>query len=500
MRKVLVVNRGEIAMRILSACREMGIPAATVYSEADSGALHVRTADEAVLLGPPPPLESYLNVDRIIEAAKEVGADAIHPGYGFLAENADFAARVESEGMIFIGPQPEVIRLMGDKLQARAKMQAADVPVVPGTVGEELTQEEIHKEAKMIGYPVMVKAAAGGGGKGMRVVHDEAGLQPALEAASREAHSAFSDGRVYIERYLTDARHVEIQVFGDSHGNVIHLFERECSIQRRHQKLVEETPSPALNEDLRARMGEAAVTAAKAVNYRNAGTVEFLLTSAGDFYFMEMNTRIQVEHPVTEMITGIDLLQLQLKVAAGEAIPFRQEDVKARGHSIECRIYAEDPRADFLPSTGRIALLRTPIGPGIRLDSGIETGDEVTIYYDPILAKLIVWAEDRPRAITRMIHALNDCVILGVASNRGFTRRILEHSEFRAGNTFTHFIPTHKEELLAVPDGIENAAAAVAAVQPAKRQPAAAAGQGRTVSDIWSRLGPWRIGGGCHEG
>ena len=493
--KVLVANRGEIAVRILRACRELRIRAAAVYSEADRHAYHVRSADEAVLIGPPPPLESYLHIDRILDAARQVGADAIHPGYGFLAENADFAARVEEAGLTFIGPQPDVIRLMGDKLAARARMSGAGVPVVPGTAGEDLSMTGLLREAEALGLPLMVKAAAGGGGKGMRVVRSRHDLEAALEGASREAHSAFGDGRVYLERFLPESRHVEIQVFGDTHGHVVHFFERECSIQRRHQKLIEETPSPALDEDLRRKMGAAAVAAAGAIRYRGAGTVEFLLDADGRFYFMEMNTRIQVEHPVTEMTTGVDLVQLQLRVAAGEPLPFRQEDLGWRGHAIECRIYAEDPASDFLPSVGRIALFRVPSGPGVRLDTGVETGDEVSVYYDPILAKLVVHAEDRPRAIARMIEALKESVVLGVATTRGFTRRVLEHPDFAAGRTFTSFIPQHRDELMAPDARLEAEAAAVAAVQPRQdRGPA----QGRTAppaSDIWTRLGPWRIGG-----
>ena len=441
--KLLIANRAEIAVRLIRACREMGIRAVAVYSEADANAMHVREADEAALIGPPAPKDSYLNAGRIIEAARAAGAQAIHPGYGFLSENADFAEAVRAAGLIFVGPTPDSIRKMGSKTKARALMRLAGVPVVPGYHGA--ADAGFAEMAGTIGYPVLIKAAGGGGGRGMRIVRRPAELDAAVESAEREAASAFGDGSIFLEKYVERARHVEFQIFGDSHGNVVHLFERECSIQRRHQKIVEESPSPLLAQhpDLRERMGQAAVAAARAVGYQNAGTVEFIVDpDTGDFYFLEMNTRLQVEHPVTEAVTGLDLVQLQLRVAAGEPLPFTQAQITARGHALECRVYAEDPAPadNFYPSAGKLLAVVEPRGPGLRVDSGYETGDEVTPHYDAMLAKVIAHAPTRAEAIAKMDAALSRYILLGVTTNLPFLRAVLAHPEFQNGAATTQFI------------------------------------------------------------
>ncbi len=429
--KILIVNRGEIAIRVIRACKELGIRTVAVYSKADVDALHVRHAEESVLIGPPPPRESYLNVEALIRAAREKAVDAVHPGYGFLSENAEFAQAVRDAGLTFIGPPTEAIRLMGDKAESKIRMKAAGVPTVPGAEGLE-SLEEFQQAADEIGYPVLVKAAAGGGGKGMREVWDEKDLPDAIESARREALNAFGDETLLVEKYLARARHIEFQVFGDQHGHVTHLFERECSIQRRHQKIIEETPSPLLDDDLRGRMGEAAVSAAKAVDYTNAGTVEFIVDpDTRDFYFLEMNTRLQVEHPITEMVLGIDLVQWQIRVAAGEPFPYVPDDFCQRGHAIEARLYAEDPANGFLPSTGLIYKFVEPRGPGIRVDSGVADGSEVSHFYDPMLAKIIVQAEDRAAAIQRMQAALRRAVVHGVTTNVDFLQSVLAHPDFQ---------------------------------------------------------------------
>jgi len=438
--KILVANRGEIAVRIMRTAREMGIETVAVYSEADRKSMHVLTADEAVLLGDSDAASSYLNVDRIIEAAKETGAQAIHPGYGFLAENPAFADRTASEGLVFIGPPGDVMARLGDKTTARTIMADSEVPIIPGMTSSEADPDRLVEAAEEIGYPVLVKASAGGGGKGMRVVEDPAELVEAASTASSEALSAFGDGSIYLEKYLARPRHVEFQILADTHGNVVHLFERECSIQRRHQKIIEETPSPALDEDLRAAMGAAAVAAARAAGYVNAGTVEFLLDASGNFYFLEVNTRLQVEHPITEMTTGLDLVRRQLEIAAGRPLPLKQDDVQRKGHAIECRIYAEDPEYDFMPSPGKILYARFAEGPGVRYDHGVYAGFEVPVHYDPILGKLIVWAEDRPAACARMIRALKESVILGVKTPIEFLLDVISSKEFQRGDTHTHFI------------------------------------------------------------
>lgn len=492
--KILIANRGEIALRVMTACREMGIATVAVYSEADTSALHTRMADEAVLIGASEPAESYLNVERIIEAAKQTGAEAIHPGYGFLAENADFARACRDNGIVFIGPSAQTIRDFGNKTVARKMMVDGGVPVVPGMVESDPDPERVAAHAEEIGYPVLVKAAAGGGGKGMRVVNAPSELASALESAASEAKAAFGDGSVYLEKYITNPRHVEIQVLADTHGNIIHLFERECSIQRRHQKIIEETPSTAVNDDLRQKMGEAAVRAAAAAGYVNAGTVEFILDEDGSFYFLEANTRLQVEHPVTEMITGIDLVRRQIEIAAGQPLNLRQEDVTARGHAIECRIYAEDPANDFFPSPGKIVYLKEPTGPGIRNDCGVYQGFTVPVEYDPILSKLVVHAETREAAIDRMKKALNDYVVVGIKTPTRFLADILDSEPFREGKTLTSFIDTYFPSWQPGAPGKALAALAFIADGMAGKRVAEAVTEGPAEIPLpWQTLGHWRL-------
>ncbi len=443
LKKILIANRGEIARRVIFTCREMGIGTVAVYSDADCAGIHVIEADESVRLGGSEPSESYLDIDAIIDAAKKTGADAIHPGYGFLAENAKFARRCEDEKIVFIGPAAEVIEKLGDKTIARQIMTQGGVPVIPGMLEAEADFDIIAKKADEIGYPVLIKAAAGGGGKGMRVVNSFDEIKEACVSASSEAASAFGSGAIYLEKYIDKSRHVEFQILCDNHENAIHLNERECSIQRRHQKIIEETPSIALNPELRDEMGKAAVAAAKASGYVNAGTVEFLLGPDNSFYFLEVNTRLQVEHPITEMTTGIDLVRRQIMIASGLPMGICQEDVKARGHAIECRIYAEDPENDFFPSPGKIDYLKEPSGPGIRNDCGIYAGFEVPMEYDPILSKLVCHAEDRQSAIDKMIRALKDYVISGVKTPIPFLMDVLKSEPFETGKTYTDFIDTH---------------------------------------------------------
>ena len=451
-KKILIVNRGEIAIRIIRACKELGIRTVAVYSDADKNALHVRQADEAILLGDSAPNESYLNVEKLLNAARETSAEAVHPGYGFLSENADFAESVTNAGLIFIGPSPEAIRIMGDKAEAKIRMKAVGVPTIPGAEDVE-TLAEFELASDEIGYPVLVKAAAGGGGKGMRVVWAKEELNDAIESARREALYAFGDDRLIVEKYLPKAHHIEFQVFGDSQGHITHLFERECSVQRRHQKVIEESPSPLLTPELRAKMGAAAEEVAKAVNYTNAGTVEFIVDpDTHDFYFLEMNTRLQVEHPVTELVLGIDLAQWQIRVAAGEAFPYTHETFPQRGHAIEARLYAEDPENNFLPSTGVIYQFIEPSGPGIRVDSGIATGSEVSHFYDPMLAKIIVHAEDRATAIQRLQSALRHTVVHGVITNIGLLQNVLNHDDFQAGIVTTRWAEEMLDELRASPN------------------------------------------------
>jgi acetyl-CoA/propionyl-CoA carboxylase biotin carboxyl carrier protein len=433
--KVLVANRGEIAVRIFRTLRELEIACVAVYSEADRGRLHVQAADEAYLIGPGPAAESYLRADVIVETALRAGAEAVHPGYGFLAENAGFARAVQDAGLVWIGPPPAAIELMGSKTAARAAMQAAGVPVVPGTVEPLGSMDELLALAQTVGYPLIVKAAAGGGGKGMKLVASEEEAERAFHSAQREGRTYFADDTVYAERYLTDPRHVEVQVLADAHGNVVHLGERDCTIQRRHQKLVEETPSPAVDDELRARVGEIAVSAARAAGYRSAGTIEGLLTPEGEYFFIEMNTRIQVEHTITEMVTGLDLVREQVRIAAGEPVSVRQEDVVLRGHAIECRINAEDVGRGFLPAPGVVTAYREPAGPGVRVDTGIQAGDEISDLYDPMIAKLVVHDVDRETARRRMLRALEEFVVAGPPTLIGFHRALLEHPCFVAGTT-----------------------------------------------------------------
>ncbi|HET7619114.1 MAG TPA: acetyl-CoA carboxylase biotin carboxylase subunit [Vicinamibacterales bacterium] len=496
MRRVLIANRGEIALRILRACREHGLETVAVYSDADAEAPHVRAADRAVRLGPAQAVESYLNVEAILRAAHETHADAIHPGYGFLSENAAFARACAGAGVVFVGPPADAIEQMGSKLAARALMERAGVPVVPGATPEDQTDAGILRAAADVGYPVLVKASAGGGGKGMRTVRSEAEAREAIPAARREAQAAFSDGTLYVEKLIERPRHVEVQIFGDAHGDVVHLFERECSVQRRHQKIVEESPSPVVDDRLRARMGEAAVMAARAAGYVNAGTIEFLLDGDGPdaaFHFLEMNTRLQVEHPVTEAVTGTDLVRAQLTVAADGRLPWRQSDLRQRGHAIECRVYAEDPAHQFLPQAGRLLLYREPAGPGLRIDSGVEEGAEVSVHYDPLLAKLIAYAETREAAIARAAAALRRFPILGIRTNVAFLLRVLEHPAFAAGRMHTRFVDAHLGDLLPATTPEPSVIAAAAALRPTQqssrtRIPAASHTR---AADPWSTIEHW---------
>jgi acetyl-CoA carboxylase biotin carboxylase subunit len=444
-RKVLVANRGEIALRVIRACRDLGIETVAVYSEADRESLHVRLADEAVCIGPPPAAESYLNIPRIISAAEITAAEAIHPGYGFLSENPSFAEVCESCRLVFIGPTSEQIRRMGDKAAARETMAAAGVPIVPGSDGAILDAAEAIELGRRTGYPLIVKALAGGGGRGMRVVESEEELKDRFLTAQAEAQAAFGNGSVYIERYLRRPRHIEIQVLGDTHGHAVHLFERDCSVQRRHQKLIEEAPSPAVDDDLRSRMGEAALRGVHAIGYRGAGTMEFLLDEDGSFYFMEMNTRLQVEHPVTEAVTGIDLVKEQIRVAAGEPLRFEQDDLMLTGHAIECRINAEDPAHDFRPGPGRIDYLHFPGGPGVRVDSHIYAGYRVPPTYDSLIAKIITRGDDRTEALARMRRSLGETLVEGLPTTIPFLLRVLSSEEFNSGRFDTSFVARLRE-------------------------------------------------------
>jgi acetyl-CoA carboxylase, biotin carboxylase subunit len=448
-KKILVANRGEIAVRILRTCRELGIASVAVYSEADRNALHVRYADEAYLLGPAPSRESYLRADKIIDIARKCGADAIHPGYGFLAEREAFAAACIDAGIAFIGPKPSAIAAMGDKMTARNTVIAAGVPVVPGTEAEgSLSNDEILALAPKIGFPLLIKATAGGGGKGMREVTTLSEMPALLDSARREAESSFGDGNVYLEKLVAGARHIEIQILADQHGNVISLGERDCSIQRRHQKLIEEAPSPFVDAELREKMGAVAIKAAQSVDYVNAGTIEFLVDKDRNFFFLEMNTRLQVEHPITEVVTGIDIVAEQIRIARGRQLSYSQEDIKIRGHAIECRINAEDPYNGFLPSTGRITHALIPTGPGVRVDTGVYPGFEITAYYDPMIAKLVVWGETRGQAILRMRRALEEYRIVGVRTNIPFHQTMMDSHRFMAGQYDTRFI----EERFSMPE------------------------------------------------
>ena len=501
--KILIANRGEIACRVIRTCRRLGIRTVAVYSEADADAQHVRQADEAYCIGGPRPQESYLRGEAIIEVAKNAGAQAIHPGYGFLSENADFADGVEAAGIVFIGPKAASMRKMGSKAGAKELMQAAGVPVVPGYTGEDQTPELLHREADRIGYPLMIKAAHGGGGKGMRIVRDSGEFIANLESCQREARNAFGRDRVLLERYVEKPRHIEIQVFGDAHGNAIHLNERECSAQRRYQKVLEESPSAFLTPELRARMGEAAVMAARAIDYVNAGTVEFIVGQDGGFYFMEINTRLQVEHPVTELVTGQDLVEWQLRVAAGQPLPLAQDAIAQRGHAIEVRLYAEDPEAGFLPGSGRLERLRLPAPDRhVRIDSGVVEGDTVTIFYDPMIAKLIVWDEDRPRALARLADALACCDIAGPKSNIEFLERLVRHPAVVDATIDTGYLDRHLDEFMAAADAATPdllIAAAVTQMLGQERATRECAGASDDPTSPWAIADGWRLGHGSRR-
>jgi acetyl-CoA carboxylase biotin carboxylase subunit len=489
-KRLLIANRGEIAVRIIRACREAGLESVAVYSDADRTARHVVYADRAVRIGPPPAAESYLNIPALIAAAQSAGADAVHPGYGFLSERGAFARACEEAGLTFVGPPAAVIDRMGSKVEARNLMIASGVPVVPGQTPRDQSDDGVVAAARELGYPVLVKASAGGGGKGMRTVRNDSAAREAVAAARREALTAFGDGTLYVERLIARPRHVEVQVIADNHGQVVHLFERECSVQRRHQKVIEESPSPLLTPALRAKMGAAAVSAARAADYRNAGTIEFLVEGAGDdarFYFLEMNTRIQVEHPVTEVVTGTDLVRAQLEIAAGATLPWTQDSLRQRGHAIECRVYAEDPVRQFLPQAGPLTLYREPAGPGVRIDSGVVEGDEISVHYDPLIAKLTVHAETREHARARSLAALRAYPILGVRTNLSFLIAILQHRSFAAGSVHTAFIDEHLDEL--IPALRPPPEALVAAAVGLPGAPASAGPADRV--EPWDRLSGW---------
>ncbi len=508
-RRILIANRGEIACRVIATARGMGIRTIAVYSDADRAARHVALADEARRIGPPEARSSYLDAEAILSAARATGAEAIHPGYGFLSENEDFAAACARAGLVFIGPSPEAIAAMGDKSAAKRLMETAGVPLVPGYHGENQDPAFLHKAADGIGYPVLIKASAGGGGKGMRIVEASVEFPGALESAKREAKAAFGDDRVLVEKYLERPRHIEVQVFGDSHGNVIHLFERDCSVQRRHQKVLEEAPAPGLSPGRRKAMGEAAVAAARSIRYTGAGTVEFIAGQDGTFYFMEMNTRLQVEHPVTEMITGLDLVKLQLAVAAGEPLPVLQKDLAFRGHAVEARIYAENPGKGFLPSTGTLRHLRAPAGAEfradggpIRVDSGVRQGDAITPFYDPMIAKLVAWGEDRDIALGRLRAALADYEIVGVATNVEFLARTVASKAFSGADLDTGLIERSRAELFppeAPPGDADLAAAALAELLAEQAQAASDGRQSGDPHSPWNIVDGWRLNLGSHH-
>jgi len=494
--KVLIANRGEIAVRIAQTLQEMGITAAVVASEPDRASEHVRCADEAYVLEGATASETYLRGDRIIDIATRHDVDAVHPGYGFLAENADFAQACADAGITFIGPEPNTIRAMGDKTEARRLMADAGVPIVPGFTCEQSHDAgDIARAAGQIGYPILVKAAAGGGGRGMRIVEKESDLPDATEAAQREAQAAFGDGRLFVEKYIESPRHVEFQVFGDDTGNVVHLFERECSIQRRYQKIIEETPSPALGDRLREDMARSAVNAATAIGYTNAGTVEFILDPSGAFYFLEVNTRLQVEHPVTEMTTGLDLVRMQIQIAAGQPLPVTQEKVQQTGHAIECRVYAEDPARGFLPSTGRIERWVPPVGANVRIDAGVRQGSQISVHYDPLLAKVTVWAPSRTEALARMLWALHRFVIMGVQTNIEFLCHVLSHPEFQHGEFDTHFLKRHDVSTPSAEVTDEVLAAAALGFNAGQmRVRLTGMSESHATPDPWQHVGTWRVG------
>lgn len=496
-KKILIANRGEIAIRIARACQELGISTVGIYSTVDKTSLHLRYMDEAVWIGDSPPLSSYLNIDAIIESAKKTRSEAIHPGYGFLAENPQFAKACEDVGLIFIGPGSKALTLVGDKVASRRTVKKIGVPIIPGM---EITSKDIYKFRKVAeeeGYPVIVKASMGGGGKGMRIVYSEKELESSIAAGQREALSAFGDDSIYIEKYIEQPRHIEFQVLRDKFGNTVHLFERECSIQRRHQKIIEETPSPALDENLRIRMGEAAKEVIEVSDYTTAGTVEFLLDKNNIFYFLEVNARIQVEHPITEMVTGVDLVRQQILIAAGEKIKLEQDQISKRGHAIETRIYAEDPENSFLPSPGKILFLVEPSGPGIRVDSGIYQGWDVPPHYDPILSKLIVWSESRKMSIVRVSHALENYIILGIKTNVEYLKRIINTKNFVNGNYHTHFIDENEDNLISKKGNIDIALIAAAlnlSIVKSKDRAGVVLQKSTLIkTSPWKELGQWEI-------
>jgi len=496
LRACLIANRGEIAVRIIRACRELDVRACVVYSEADARAQHVLEADAAFALGGNTPAESYLDIPKLLDAAKQMGCDCLHPGYGFLSENADFAEAVMDAGLIWIGPPPSAIRAMGIKTEARALMRAAGVPLAPGFDDKDASDDALLNAAQSIGYPVMVKAAGGGGGKGIRIVQQAEILLEAVAAARREAGHAFNNSRVYLEKYVERARHVEVQVLADAHGQTVHLFERDCSAQRRHQKVIEESPAPHLGDGLREAMGEAAVAAARAVNYQSTGTVEFLLTPDQQFYFLEMNTRLQVEHPVTELITGHDLVKLQFAVAAGGKLPFTQLDLTQCGHAIECRLYAEDPSSGFLPAAGTLSHFEIPQMPGVRVDSGVQSGDAISPYYDPLIAKIIVYDSTRKLALQRMNAALNAVIALGTTTNLNFLHALINHPEFQQGGIDTGFIERHAAELTVTSEhDLQLALLAAALSETTAVKPGHAMSFATSVPDSWDNADRFRVGG-----
>ncbi len=491
--KLLVANRGEIALRVLRSAKEMGLQTVAIYSEADRNALHVRYADEAVCVGPPASKDSYLRGDKILEVCKKLGVDAIHPGYGFLSENAGFARAVREAGLIFVGPSPEAMEIMGDKLSAKQAVKAYNIPLVPGTAEAISDVAEAKRIAEEVGFPILIKASAGGGGKGMRLVNNSAEFEEQMQLAINEAVSAFGDGAVFIEKFVTGPRHIEIQVLGDEHGHIVHLFERECSIQRRHQKVIEEAPSSVLTPELRARMGQCAVDVARACNYTGAGTVEFLLDDKHNFYFLEMNTRLQVEHPVTEYITGLDLVKEQIRVAEGQPLPFQQGDLAINGHALELRVYAEDPQNNFLPDIGRLQTYVRPQGPGVRVDDGFEQGMDIPIYYDPMIAKLVTHGATRAEAIARMLRAIEEYQITGITTTLGFGAYVLRHPAFVSGDFDTNFIRDHFTPAhLASPapdEATAKVAAALGAMLLSEKKPkvAVATAETATPSSGWRR-------------
>lgn len=490
-KKILVANRGEIALRVLKTAREMGISVVTVYADDDKTLPHALYSDESYSLGSGTLADTYLNKAKLIEIAKKSGADAIHPGYGFLSENEEFARLVEKNGIIFIGPTPESIVLMGDKIGSKKALEKIKIPLTPGYHGDDQSDENLMKEAKRIGYPVLIKASAGGGGKGMRIVHEDSELLESIRGAKSEGLKSFSSDKVLIEKYVVNPRHIEVQLMSDTHGNHLHFYERECSIQRRYQKVVEETPAPNMSQELRLKICETAVQIAKGINYRGAGTVEFIMAQDGSYYFMEMNTRLQVEHPVTEMVTGHDLVRYQIMVAQGDKLPIKQEEIRQKGQAIECRIYAEDPDNNFMPTIGRIERIGVPTLRDVRLDCGFLDGTEVGVNYDPMLAKLVVWGEDRSLAISKTIQSLDEVLFLGVKTNRDYLKRILAHKDFQAGHTHTHFIPDHKEELAPKPLEKDVIAAMIAALTLSESKPMKSSGE-ITLKTPWTELTGFR--------